>query len=273
MQMRLVQGFTWPDPACVSADATVATLALTTRSDPRPSKLGMWPGTRSHPPSLPATRTWWGARKAPTLRVTGGKADAHNSGQHGDAAGRRRPCTEQLSVRRPAGGEIACNDAHVRVLGAEALLVDGQRPLDERLGLAAPVGGAIEQGQMVEACGHLRVLGRQQQKMRFKADGGADKTRRLEHRPLARLSEHVGNYRQSRKEKGWISGLFWSVRDRLQGSAEGAQKSRKNSITPRPSGSVTTGKGSGCQKPIYLSIYPPPAYTPPCFICFDISTY
>ena len=45
------------------------------------------------------------------------------------------------------------------MLGPEGLLEDRQRPLIERLGLGVPALGLVEQGQVVEALGHVRVLG------------------------------------------------------------------------------------------------------------------
>jgi urease beta subunit len=60
---------------------------------------------------------------------------------------------------RATEGEVFGHYLRVRVLGAEALLFDGERALVERLGFAVAVGVAVEPGQIVEAGCHVRVRG------------------------------------------------------------------------------------------------------------------
>ena len=56
-------------------------------------------------------------------------------------------------------GQAVQARGHVRVLGAEHLLTNGQGALEERPGLVEPPRAMEQQGQVVQIRGHIGVFG------------------------------------------------------------------------------------------------------------------
>ena len=112
----------------------------------------------------------------------------------------------------------------VRVIGAEACLVDGKRAPHQRLGLGEPVRGLEELRQIVEVAGDVRVIGAEA----FLVDG-----KRAPHQRLG-LGEPVRGLEELRQ----IVEVAWRRSgDRGRGLSRRWQARAASAARPRRAGS------------------------------------